>query len=123
GVPKLPSGQIPPLYSANHASCFLFTEDERKDPIAFSRKFQPEYLQTKICKGEKHRNVEYRVIPRFMTSLEDMNLQKYPPYPKWESDYFRPQKIFQVPRMKQNPSVQNILNWSFLELPRMECRL
>lgn len=85
----LPSGQLPPVYSANHGSLFLrrpFSvipgEPTLESTIQWSNNtFLPKLLIQKPAKGD---NPAYKIIPRFMKSLEATNLPKYPPYTKEE---------------------------------------
>jgi len=73
GVPKIPSGQTPPLYSKSHP---VF----HKEKLAvFSEKFKD------VCRDEKTGSVH-----RFMNSLEDYGLPLYPAYTEKEINIFYP---------------------------------
>ena len=72
GVPKIPSGQIPPLYSKSHP---VFHKEKLQ---VFSEKFKD------ICRNEKG------IVHRFMNSLEDYGFPLYPPYKQKEIEIFYP---------------------------------
>ena len=96
-VIKLPSGQGPPLYAANHMSFFLnkqITIDPTHKKLKQNLKewsvdtFKSKLLVDKINKkGET-----YTVIPRFMKSLKDYNFKLYPKYDKDEKKIIIPNR-------------------------------
>ncbi len=85
GCPKIPSGQQPWMYSPNHLSFF------QKDLIKWSEKiFKPICLEEKT---NKRTGNNYKIVKRFLPSLEDMNLKMYDEYSKDEIVIMKPQKI------------------------------
>lgn len=77
----LPSGQLPPMYSANHMSLF------KAQTIKWSKEtFLSKLLEKKIGSDK----IKYTIIPRFMKSLKDMNLFLYPEYSKSEISIYTP---------------------------------
>lgn len=88
GVPKIPSGQIPPLYAANHLSY------HQQKTITWSEKtFKKECL---VEKTNKTTLTKYIVVERFMQSLTDYDFPKYPKYTEGEMKVMRPQKLHNV---------------------------
>jgi hypothetical protein len=92
-TPLLPSGQHPPMFSANHSSVFLF-RGNRNDPIEFSKKIHHSCLTDKTCMSGKNKDKSYRVVHRFLISLREHNLPMYPPYTKEEKEILFPQRLF-----------------------------
>jgi len=121
GVPRLPSGQIPPLYSANHGSLFLWREDERS-PRRFAAKVVPVCRKTKRAgRTSKYPGASYTVPHRFMRSLQEYGLPMYPPYTAAEQSLMRPNHQWQLPIFPVFSSVDDILNMSgILDVPETE---
>ena len=72
GVPQIPSGQLPPLYSKSHP---VFHKEKLN---TFSEKFKD------ICRDEKGR------VHRFMKSLTEYGFPLYQPYHEKEIQIFYP---------------------------------
>jgi hypothetical protein len=114
GVPKLPSGQIPPMYSANHASCFLF-KDNKNDPIWWSKKVKAICKEDKVCKGKKHAGRKYTVCKRFLPSLRELGLHGgMKPYKQCEIDMMTPSTTFVVPKKLTINSVNDIMTMGLI---------
>ena len=77
GLPTIPSGQKPPMYSSNHGSNFLykpFSVNPKMKPksdilkigslIEWSKQFRNDLLETKIHGRTKEK---YDIIPRYLT--------------------------------------------------------
>lgn len=97
-VPKLPSGQIPPMYGSNHQSMFLL-KGTRSDPAWWStRKFPTDLLQTRTVRSGRREGLSYRIIPRFMSSLREYPMEMvYPPYKQWEKNMLKPSFQWTIP--------------------------
>jgi len=123
GVPKLPSGQTPPMYSANHASCYLFTNG-RNDPIRWSRiRFKPQLLEDRTCHGQKHMGQTYEILPRSMKSLREYDMMDlYPAYSRLEKTFLCPSEKWHMPSQSDmeavTTSIHDILSLRLLDLPR-----
>ena len=104
-VIPLPSGQLPPLYSANHRSCFL-----RKafNPIRDDKKFKVSTMQwsdeTFKKKGpsgvslfryfpSRNGKPGYKLVSRHMQSLKKYGFPMYRSYSEKEIELYRPNKI------------------------------
>lgn len=91
-VPRLPSGQHPPMYSSNHTSVYLFRGNHH-DPIEFSKKLHPACLAEKTCKSGKNKGRSYQIVERFMSSLRAYQLPMHRPYSQEEKDMFSPRRM------------------------------
>jgi hypothetical protein len=96
-VIPLPSGQIPPMYSSNHVSYYIFKEFEIAPGIESSltqwsqHNFLDELL---VLKKKKDRpNEEYEIIPRHMESLKHYKLKMYPEYTESEKSIYIGKRI------------------------------
>eukprot|EP00435_Cladocopium_sp_Y103_P013427 s2873_g3.t1 len=80
GVPLLPSGQQPPMYARNHFSFW------RKGLIAWSEQsIRESCLELKDCgAGERW------LVPRFLTSLQELGLPLYAKYTEEETSILKP---------------------------------
>jgi hypothetical protein len=104
-VIPLPSGQLPPLYSANHRSCFL-----RKafNPIRDDKKFKVSTMQwsdetfkktgpsgVSLFRYFPPRNGKegYKLVSRHMQSLKKYGFPMYKEYSKEEIELYKPNKI------------------------------
>jgi len=86
GVPKLPSGQTPPMYAALHWTNWI------DQLVKWSNEtFDPKLLVTRERAGKK-----VTTIPRFMSSLEELKLPMYPAYSAEEKALFSPAREFDV---------------------------
>lgn len=94
GVPRLPSNQTVPMYSANHASFWL---DKLTIPWS-KRNFVDAVLVTKEKKSDSSK---YRIVQSPMKSLKFYHLPLYAPYKQWERELFVPQQIFTLPTNRQ----------------------
>ena len=112
GVPRLPSRQIPPMYSSNHTSVFLF-KNNSSDPIVWSdKKIISKILETKVCKSGKNKGVTYSIVPRFLESLRVYNLQdSYPEYTEQEKNLLKPSNRWEIPKVFRLESVDDILSF------------
>ncbi|CAN0506623.1 unnamed protein product, partial [Phaeothamnion confervicola] len=93
-VPRLPSSQVPPMYSSNHASCFLFKATEN-DPIHWSHLKVKSvcFDDEKICKGKNNAGKPYRMVRRFMPSLKELHMENgVRPYELQEVDFMYPNR-------------------------------
>ena len=104
GVPFLPSGQTPRIYSQNHGSCFIEKQfnpipndkEYKVNLIEWSReRFLPQLLHTYSRKTGKRKGETYTVIPPTLKSLKELNLPLYPPYSQSEKDILLPRNIIQ----------------------------
>jgi hypothetical protein len=92
-VMPLPSGQKPPMFSANHGSMFRRTQfkpipdnPQKVSTIEWSvNSFLKELL--KVDKRNEY------IIPRFLDSLSYYKLPMYTPYTEEEMSLYRPQKL------------------------------
>ena len=88
GVPHIPSGQTPPMYSANHYSFFSTTPRYRdwglhtfKDVCLFERTVKATG-QVYYTPGSKHDQNKKANTGRYMPSLVEMGLEPYPYTPE-----------------------------------------
>lgn len=107
GLPRLPSFQLPAMFSSNHQSLFLGIP---KDPnqtelnrnmrlpgsthktnlIEWSTRFQEQFLVEKI---HERTNKPYVCVRRFLCSLREAGLPLYPPYSAEERALYTPQPL------------------------------
>lgn len=99
GIMPLPSGQEPPVYSANHGSFF---KNKAFRPIAGLKEWKVSTVEwsdeTFKEKGPTGVDVTiqhevYRLIPRWMESLKHYKFPLYKSYTKEEMSLYRPQNI------------------------------
>lgn len=100
GVPLLPSGQKPPLYSMNHQSAFLMKPFKALPDYTVqglshwsSDTFKENLLVTKTVGSGLNKGMSYTVVPRYLKSLEELELPLYPRYGTEESLLYKPNKI------------------------------
>lgn len=115
GVPRLPSGQIPPLYGNNHQSFFLL-KNTKSDPAWWSiRKVANILLQEKQIVNGKKKGTQYMIAPRFMTSLKKYDMHHcYPVYEDYEIEIMKPSRTWQLPKWSDNLSVDDIVSFRFM---------
>lgn len=110
-IPRLPSFQKPPMYSANHYSAFLglpqkpYTSRElvgkftlpgqtvKTNTILWSQQtFHPNSLVTKTrtIKGDPGADMEYIIVPRHMNSLAQDGYTLYDAYTPGEREHYTP---------------------------------
>ena len=91
----LPSGQEPPVYSANHGSFFKNKQFKPVSALNWKVSTVEWSAQTFIEKGPSGIDVtnKYGLIPRFMKSLKYYELPLYKPYTDEEMALYRPQNI------------------------------
>ena len=97
-VMPLPSGQIPPMFAANHGSFFRWKQfkpipnnSHQVSTIEWSiNTFLDHLLKSEPAKKDKP---EYKIIPRFLKSLAEYKIPMYTPYTTKEMALYRPQKI------------------------------
>uniref|UniRef100_A0A6C0H3Q4 Uncharacterized protein n=1 Tax=viral metagenome TaxID=1070528 RepID=A0A6C0H3Q4_9ZZZZ len=90
-VMPLPSGQISPMFSANHGS--LFRSNQFKPIPNTSHKVSTiEWSVNTFLEELLDKRKDY-IIPRFLTSLKEYNLPMYTEYTEEEMALYRPQKI------------------------------
>ena len=101
GILPLPSGQEPPMYAANHGSFFrhkefrpIYNVDWKVSTIGWSREtFKeegPSGVPITVDYKGKGGKPNYRLIPRYMKSLQHYDLPMYTPYTKEEIDLYLP---------------------------------
>ena len=102
GIIPLPSGQEPPMYAANHGSFFRYKDfrpiprikDWRVSTIGWSNETFKEEGPTGVLITLPHQgkgdNPDYRLVSRYMSSLQHYGLPTYPPYTKEELDLYLP---------------------------------
>ena len=93
-VMPIPSGQIPPMFAANHGSFFRSNQfkpipDDTSHKVSTIEWSVNTFLQKLLILDKMG---EY-IIPRNLTSLEEYNLKMYTKYTEEEMDLYRPQKI------------------------------
>jgi len=116
-VPLKPSSQFPPMYSKNHASCFLF-KDTQNDPIFWSKKKVKDVCMDveKTCKGKMNNGKVYQVVKRFMPSLKDLNLHSgVAPYELFEVDWMYPNRKWYIPRNMRLDTVEDVMKLKLLK--------
>tara|TARA_B110000977_G_C11087276_1_gene495167 strand:- start:4098 stop:5021 length:924 start_codon:yes stop_codon:yes gene_type:complete len=89
GVPKLPSGQMPPIYSINHLTIFMkksFGKYEGLEDYC-NQTFKPEILMNFYSKKNE---TNHRICPRIMPSLSEMKLPLYEEYSTEERAQYHP---------------------------------
>lgn len=124
-VPRLPSRQVPPMYSQMHASTFLFKPGKRpdqpnmNDPVEWTaRKVHPLFTEDRICRGRVHFGRPYRIARRFFPSLYDTGLlHTYDPYHPTEADLTRPMTRWTLPQDTTIHGVHEILSLQLLHRP------
>lgn len=102
GVPLIPSGQVPPMYSKNHESVW------QKETIEWSLKtLKPCCIQERKPKyGET-----YRIAFRFLNSLAYYDLPLYPPYTDEEKKIMTPQPLLYDPvKSSSDESNNNVVD-------------
>jgi hypothetical protein len=121
GVPRLPSAQIPAMYSSNHTSAFLF-RGNHNDPITWTaRRFRETVAENRVCGSGKNRGRPYRIVPRFFPSLRDFDMQSsYPPYQDAEVSLMIPSRRWEVPVEPVLESVDDILGLVLLDKRRVK---
>lgn len=101
GIIPLPSGQEPPMYAANHASFFrhktfrpISNIDWKVSTVEWSnetfKKSGPTGVPITLDHKGKDGKPDYRLVPRYMSSLKHYDLPMYPPYTKEELDLYLP---------------------------------
>lgn len=100
-VPRLKSGQLPPMYSQLHWTNWLnklenFSQSKMKN-ICLENKFR-------IKTGTTH-----KIVMRFLPNLKELNLSCPPPYDKYELQMLVPRKKWTllVPGSSQNKKTYN----------------
>lgn len=116
-VPRLPSGQVPPLYSSNHATFFLL-KGNKNDPVEWSaRKLRPEMLEIKTVRSGKNAGQQVRIAPRYLRDLRAYGLLgHYPPYDDLERQLLRPTALRSFPSL---PALQEPLHAA--DIVSMQC--
>lgn len=97
-IMPIPGGMLPPMYAANHGSYYLWkpikpipNQDHRVNLIQWSNNtMQPITLVDKPAKGDKP---AYKVVKRYMDSLEEYGMPKYKAYTKAEKQLYKPTKL------------------------------
>jgi hypothetical protein len=123
-VPRLPSNQIPPMYSSNHRSSFLF-KGGASDPIPWSAaKFKAICLETAVCGSGVHRGESYDIVHRFMKSLREYGMtDAYPRYQENETMLMVPNFTWDVPETPRIDSVDDIMTLRVIRARTKEVRL
>lgn len=88
-IMKLPSGQLPAMYSKAHLNYYQnkpFAPIPNKPKVTL-RSWSNETFIPKIIRNSNG------IIPRFLSSLKDYNLSLYTPYTEKELNNYRPTKI------------------------------
>ena len=91
-IMKLPSGQLPAMYSKSH---LMFYQNKEFAPIPNEprvtlRTWSDETFIPPL------RNTKNAIIPRFLDSLKEYNLHLYPKYNQEELDMYRPTNILNI---------------------------
>jgi hypothetical protein len=90
-VMPLPSGQIPPMFAANHGS-FFRSKQFKPIPNTSHKVSTIEWSVNTFLEELLDKRKDY-IIPRFLTSLKEYNLPMYTEYTEEETALYRPQKI------------------------------
>ena len=93
----LPSGQLPPMYASNHGSFFLnkkFKPNPKDDYEVTTIEWSHNTMKdiTLVTKKNKDGN-EYKIVNRYLKSLEEYRLPMYEKYSDEEIIYYKPLKI------------------------------
>jgi hypothetical protein len=91
GVPPLKSGQIPPIFGANHQAAFMYLVQWFSK--RFIRKVKNNYT-IKKSKYDHETGRTYCIVDRYMKSLKEYKLPLYKSYNKYEKNIFYPSKKF-----------------------------
>ena len=89
GVPYLPSGQLPPIYSINHLTIFMnkqFGNYKNLEDFCISN-FKDSVL---INYTSKKNNTTHKICPRYLPSLSQLNLPLFTPYTSQEIQLYTP---------------------------------
>lgn len=92
GTPILPSGQKPPMFAANHGSFFLkknFTIDPATNYSSNTIEWSKDSFHPQLLVSKK----DYLIVDRYLTSLEDYDLDKYEDYTPDEKNILYPHKL------------------------------
>jgi len=94
-IMHVPSGQLPPMYSRNHGSCFLrkrFKPVPKIDRKASLIEWSLETMKppTLVQKPSREGRPSYKVVDRYMHSLKHYNFPMYKSYSKEEKKYYKP---------------------------------
>lgn len=85
GVVTLKSGQTPPMYALLHWTNWT------DRIVAFTeRNIRPECTEVRVKKSGKEAGREYRVVHRYMHSLQAYGMPMYPAYSSHEKDLHTP---------------------------------
>ena len=84
GIIKLPSGQIPSMYSPSH---WMFHRDKL---VEWSERVKPEFKEEKLFKKE---GIYLNVVQQHMISLRESGLQMWPEYSEYDKKILTPMKL------------------------------
>jgi hypothetical protein len=98
-VPLLPSSQWPPMYSKNHSSSFLFSEDKNDPRIWTKNKVKRVcYDKERTCNGKKNKGRKYILCERFMRSMRELGFHQHVRvYGPREEQWLRPGRKWLLP--------------------------
>lgn len=113
-VPRLPSGQIPPMYSANHGSVLLWRDDHNSPRLFANKMVTVCQEQKKVGRHSKLAGRIYIVPHRFMRSLREYGLPMYPEYTDAEKSLMRPNNVWNLPIISPISSIEAILDFSLI---------
>jgi hypothetical protein len=93
GVPPLPGGMIPPVYSANHGTFYL-KKRFKPNPARDQQVTLSEWSQNTFLPQLLHvNNRGDKIVKRHLSSLKEYGLQMYPEYTREEYAMYMPQFI------------------------------
>ena len=111
-IPRLPSFQLPPMYSANHGSVFLGLPQDtavstqlvgkftlpgqyvKTNTVQWSANtFNSSSIHTKSRKKQDQPDFRYNIVRRFMNSLVEDGYRKYKAYSQEELSLYTPTRI------------------------------
>lgn len=122
-IMPIPGGMFPPMYAANHGSYYLWkpikpipNQEHRVNLIQWSNNsMNPITLINRPAKGDKP---AYKVVKRYMDSLEEYGMPKYKPYTKEEKRLYKPtklmfsrNKITLIPSVYKGPGKYGDFEW------------
>lgn len=85
GVPRIKSGQMPPMYGSNHFTLWMDKVEKWSRESVVDRCLEEVTYRTGKRAGQK-----FVVVERYMKSLLEYNLPMYPPYTDHETEMHLP---------------------------------
>ena len=90
GVPRLPSGQVPPMYADNH---WMFPKNREQLVEWSSIAVQEVCLENRVMKKD---GSVFRVVKRELPSLQEMGMPLYAPYRQEEIEIMEPRRQWTI---------------------------